>query len=103
DHTATTPLHTLSLHDALPIYRRPGTDEERRGKRRIACETRDERQQANRQPALRQCRGTVRRCSRNARSLAPASDKGCRPGDRIRSEEHTSELQSLAYLVCRLL
>src|SRR6478609_10929038 len=26
-----------------------------------------------------------------------------RPGTRARSEEHTSELQSLAYLVCRLL
>src|SRR2546423_2290827 len=26
-----------------------------------------------------------------------------RPRPRIRSEEHTSELQSLAYLVCRLL
>src|SRR2546425_3934211 len=25
------------------------------------------------------------------------------PADRLRSEEHTSELQSLAYLVCRLL
>src|SRR2546425_2224491 len=25
------------------------------------------------------------------------------PGDHVRSEEHTSELQSLAYLVCRLL
>src|SRR2546425_5183437 len=25
------------------------------------------------------------------------------PGERRRSEEHTSELQSLAYLVCRLL
>src|SRR2546425_1540995 len=25
------------------------------------------------------------------------------PSDEIRSEEHTSELQSLAYLVCRLL
>src|SRR5687767_15568346 len=25
------------------------------------------------------------------------------PGQRVRSEEHTSELQSLAYLVCRLL
>src|SRR2546425_3776155 len=30
---------------------------------------------------------------------------GCRrrAGSRMRSEEHTSELQSLAYLVCRLL
>src|SRR2546425_2278817 len=28
---------------------------------------------------------------------------GVRLGDECRSEEHTSELQSLAYLVCRLL
>src|SRR2546425_5421082 len=28
---------------------------------------------------------------------------GARPADPLRSEEHTSELQSLAYLVCRLL
>src|SRR5205823_10450220 len=28
---------------------------------------------------------------------------GCRVDNRARSEEHTSELQSLAYLVCRLL
>src|SRR2546423_10784280 len=34
-------------------------------------------------------------------SLAPDRDDHRRPGDR--SEEHTSELQSLAYLVCRLL
>src|SRR3712207_8783200 len=27
----------------------------------------------------------------------------CRPGARVRSEEHTSELQSRQYLVCRLL
>src|SRR2546425_4067864 len=29
--------------------------------------------------------------------------RGCLAGRRARSEEHTSELQSLAYLVCRLL
>src|SRR2546425_8102522 len=29
--------------------------------------------------------------------------RGGRVRDRLRSEEHTSELQSLAYLVCRLL
>src|SRR2546425_3756262 len=41
---------------------------------------------------------------------APASapplalpDRHTRPRDGSRSEEHTSELQSLAYLVCRLL
>src|SRR5687767_15187439 len=33
----------------------------------------------------------------------PRSDRGPAPGRGGRSEEHTSELQSLAYLVCRLL
>src|SRR2546423_10929339 len=60
--TATTEIYTLSLHDALPICRRP----HRRG-------------------------AVHRRAARRARGPAP------------RSEEHTSELQSLAYLVCRLL
>src|SRR5471030_3552717 len=59
--TATTEIYTLSLHDALPIYRR------------------------------------------NHGAF------GQRPGLRLplhrraRSEEHTSELQSLRHLVCRLL
>src|SRR2546425_6604497 len=36
--------------------------------------------------------------------VAAGADLGARPlHRRIRSEEHTSELQSLAYLVCRLL
>src|SRR5687767_15259126 len=44
-----------------------------------------------------------------ATSHAPASDAMCTPSCVLRarswrrSEEHTSELQSLAYLVCRLL
>src|SRR5258707_11604842 len=62
--TATTEIYTLSLHDALPIYR----------------------------PALRPAR---RRPKRHRRLDAGA------PHDR--SEEHTSELQSRQYLVCRLL
>src|SRR3989441_4581355 len=33
----------------------------------------------------------------------PVFDGERLPGTRLRSEEHTSELQSLAYLVCRLL
>src|SRR2546425_6068393 len=37
---------------------------------------------------------------RPAREVGPLE---CRGGSRGRSEEHTSELQSLAYLVCRLL
>src|SRR2546425_6835319 len=34
---------------------------------------------------------------------APCSARPCAAGGGVRSEEHTSELQSLAYLVCRLL
>src|SRR2546425_7842374 len=48
-----------------------------------------------------------RRFDRGAALLYFAREsRGCRPrrsGQRTRSEEHTSELQSLAYLVCRLL
>src|SRR2546425_12488582 len=72
--TATTEIYTLSLHDALPIS-------------------------AHDQPDL------------SARLRFAALDPGERGLDRlrqgergpVRSEEHTSELQSLAYLVCRLL
>src|SRR5687767_10545785 len=42
--------------------------------------------------------GRNRRCCRSARSRARLEADG---GIRVRSEEHTSELQSLAYLVCR--
>src|SRR6266545_5935545 len=36
-------------------------------------------------------------------AVAPGHPAGTRPSRQPRSEEHTSELQSLAYLVCRLL
>src|SRR2546425_2510735 len=42
----------------------------------------------------------------NAAAPLPCMTDGCSAGRvpvRVRSEEHTSELQSLAYLVCRLL
>src|SRR5687767_15827661 len=66
--TATTEIYTLSLHDALPIFRGRLAEGRRAG--------------AQRHPVPRSPH--VRRTHR-------------------RSEEHTSELQSLAYLVCRLL
>src|SRR3712207_8356546 len=79
--TATTEIYTLSLHDALPICEQPG------------------------QPAG------------DGERLAVVPSQGRRPGARpvvlveqphdaapgLRSEEHTSELQSRQYLVCRLL
>src|SRR3712207_9169652 len=40
---------------------------------------------------------------RAALLAAPADQSDQRPEERVRSEEHTSELQSRQYLVCRLL
>src|SRR5687767_15699921 len=73
--TATTEIYTLSLHDALPIYTR------------TLSVVRLQRHW------LDTPRVALRRCRRSATS----------PDCLSRSEEHTSELQSLAYLVCRLL
>src|SRR2546425_12206694 len=74
--TATTEIYTLSLHDALPIYdfRRFQTGAE--GHLDILPMLTD--------PLWVKC---IRSCH----------------WQQLRSEEHTSELQSLAYLVCRLL
>src|SRR3712207_8320491 len=74
--TATTEIYTLSLHDALPIWRRAGRP--RRSTRSCASWHRQAIDESRREENFR----------------AQASG---------RSEEHTSELQSRQYLVCRLL
>src|SRR3712207_9408542 len=71
--TATTEIYTLSLHDALPIF---------------------------------PCRGPWRPCRRPIRGGTCPRDKPRAVGILVRGgrlEEHTSELQSRQYLVCRLL
>src|SRR3712207_8467246 len=84
--TATTEIYTLSLHDALPISR----------------------------PRLPSCphfiRGLRGLCvGPEAVVLRPRVEADVQPGHaqagvaEPRSEEHTSELQSRQYLVCRLL
>src|SRR2546430_6805305 len=74
--TATTEIYTLSLHDALPIF------PQRRVRRRVQLAAAD--------------------------ALGPDHALGVEHVDRrevadVRSEEHTSELQSQSNLVCRLL
>src|SRR3712207_8807039 len=78
--TATTEIYTLSLHDALPICRADPPDSHRPTARRWSSR-----------------RGAR---SRPRTSTGPVSGRSVRSG---RSEEHTSELQSRQYLVCRLL
>src|SRR3712207_8980606 len=82
--TATTEIYTLSLHDALPICPRTG------------------RPTAARPAARRRPPRGRRACAARRPTAGPGAG---RPAARTprRSEEHTSELQSRQYLVCRLL
>src|SRR3712207_7074315 len=75
--TATTEIYTLSLHDALPIS---------------GC---GRKWRAGQSPQPRPPPSSFR--ARRLPERAPARE------DLVRSEEHTSELQSRQYLVCRLL
>src|SRR2546423_7930821 len=50
---------------------------------------------------FRSCSGDIARCKRFRRGQHLEQHDA--RGKDVRSEEHTSELQSLAYLVCRLL
>src|SRR2546425_8945243 len=79
--TATTEIYTLSLHDALPISQFPS-----KARRRLVV------------------------LHGPDREIESVINPKCLPEHEVifsteegRSEEHTSELQSLAYLVCRLL
>src|SRR3712207_7830562 len=84
--TATTEIYTLSLHDALPISAHAGGDRGRDRRGGAVGRDRGSAQGDHRGP-----RGD-RHDHAQLRRLLPA-----------RSEEHTSELQSRQYLVCRLL
>src|SRR5687767_15672810 len=81
-HSSTTEIYTLSLHDALPISA----------------------------PRPSPGRATGTPCCAQERTWRESPPRRWRdplgrgrPMSGTRSEEHTSELQSLAYLVCRLL
>src|SRR5687768_18479967 len=85
NHTATTNTYTLSLHDALPISLHPRVEG---GVDRVIVQ------------GYRECVVLVRHTAR-PRVGAGVERVGVR--GRVRSEEHTSELQSRLHLVCRLL
>src|SRR3712207_8896632 len=89
--TATTEIYTLSLHDALPISTsrpQPGREAGPGGRRPMSTSS-----------------ATPRAVRKEQARLGVLM---CLPllvvmGVFVRSEEHTSELQSRQYLVCRLL
>src|SRR3712207_9398474 len=80
--TATTEIYTLSLHDALPIYGGWGRIGRWVGER------------------LRRA-GDLEHWAAFQADFQRVFEMVCEVADR--SEEHTSELQSRQYLVCRLL
>src|SRR5262249_60867125 len=84
---ATTELYTLSLHDALPILRAGLRERDPVGRVDVGGAAQ-----------VRRIVGVVR-VLRIERDGAGGRDQR----HRGRSEEHTSELQSLTNLVCRLL
>src|SRR5690606_41799183 len=100
-HPSTPRLYTLSLHDALPISCSPSP---RRSGRGYPCST----------PRVVWCArcwrtthgGGTRRPGTSSSTRHTSPRRSCsRPPDNcaLRSEEHTSELQSRENLVCRLL
>src|SRR5690625_5497243 len=78
---ATTEIYTLSLHDALPIFKVRKT----------------------RYQSINTAKNTLKgiECIYALYKHTKISTTG--PGQVLRSEEHTSELQSRGHLVCRLL
>src|SRR3712207_8456943 len=83
--TATTEIYTLSLHDALPISSSSSSSGSANSAAAMATRMRQPPENSD----IGRCRSSVEK-PRPARISA-------------RSEEHTSELQSRQYLVCRLL
>src|SRR5687767_15478907 len=77
--TTTTEIYTLSLHDALPIFALTNVD-----------------------PGFSRDRVASLQIFIWGRYRTPEA-RAAYVNETLRSEEHTSELQSLAYLVCRLL
>src|SRR3712207_6959547 len=90
--TATTEIYTLSLHDALPILDlRQRHDERRQADGALVADPGDA-------DDLEAPRGLAAR-----HEDVVADSEVVVLGGLLRSEEHTSELQSRQYLVCRLL
>src|SRR3712207_8481884 len=91
--TATTEIYTLSLHDALPIcLYRGGLCHVTASRERALVHT-----ATLKFPSVDVASGLVRQSPLLRRLTGPSQSV------QIRSEEHTSELQSRQYIVCRLL
>src|SRR3712207_7783943 len=87
--TSTTEIYTLSLHDALPIC--------------AEAAGASESTLISPNPAVRRILATLDRPDQGYPPSEPGRRETLARSLEARSEEHTSELQSRQYLVCRLL
>src|SRR5699024_12499189 len=85
DHPTLNAIHTLSLHDALPISPEPTSSS------------------PSPTPSIPRCSASPCDCSPTRGSEEVSDQNHASASSRRRSEEHTSELQSRFELVCRLL
>src|SRR5207244_13539287 len=91
--------HPLSLHDALPIWSRPAAIDAGESSRPLGSESTNIDGAADAAGATASASTAAMTQVRIGRSSSP-----CSPAMFVlRSEEHTSELQSPDHLVCRLL
>src|SRR5205823_12420423 len=97
DDTANCATHTLSLHDALPIWPRPCQRVGSSGQVRPGAGMGAGPPHGSGAPGPSEMSQLTRRELEVLKLIALGLT------NRERSEEHTSELQSLAYIVCRLL
>src|SRR5439155_25190951 len=89
-HRTRSDIHTLSLHDALPIFESTLTTSP------------PKRSQASRAKSLFPTAVGPTTIRSGSRGTDRGGEERLRPAG-LRSEEHTSELQSRGHLVCRLL
>src|SRR3712207_7669030 len=93
--TAPTEIYTLSLHHPLPFLKAKPASGSRSTLPRCAGTASPKQRRPTRRPR-------TRRPARPASGASPSAPRA--PASAAtRSEEHTSELQSRQYLVCRLL
>src|SRR5207253_5481436 len=101
-NTPTPATTNLSLHDALPISIHRW--------KKVLSQPREqsEGEEAGREEAGNKNAAVINKCFEQPAICAPDTLKttfepSLKPHQRVRSEEHTSELQSRGHLVCRLL
>src|SRR5205814_3684597 len=94
--SAPTAIYTLSLHDALPI-----SSSENSMMSPLSASSGARARDRKYRPGLSGCRAEM--CPNESSTRSRARMWLAVTNSSIRSEEHTSELQSLRHLVCRLL